>query len=94
MADTWNDEDEYWRSNYTSRPYAKDMDYDTLGGGYRYGYDSANRYAGRSWDDVESDLERNWDKYAHRGKSTWQQVKEAVRDGWDRVMGRQTTHTR
>jgi len=88
MADLWDEEDRYWRQNYSSRPYAKASDYDTLAPGYRYGYESAGKYKGRAWSDVESDLERDWNSYSYRGKSTWQQVKDAVRDGWDRVIGR------
>ena len=88
MADLWDDEDLYWRGNYSTRPYAADRDYETLRPGYRYGYESAGRYAGRNWTDVEKDLERDWDNYSHRGKSTWQQVKDAARDAWDRVTGR------
>ena len=33
MADLWDDEDRYWRQNYSSRPYAKGSDYDTLAPG-------------------------------------------------------------
>ncbi|MCA1584580.1 MAG: hypothetical protein LC791_07345 [Acidobacteria bacterium] len=91
MADTWTDEDNYWRENYKNRPYASGSDYDTLGGGYRYGYESATRYSGRNWNDVESDLERDWNRYEYRGQSTWQQVKSAVRDAWDRVTGQSRT---
>jgi hypothetical protein len=90
MADTWRDDETYWRENYRSRPYARGAEYDSIGGGYRYGYEAANRYSDREWDDVESDLERDWDAYEYRGKSTWQQVKDAVRDAWDRVAGRRT----
>jgi hypothetical protein len=90
VADTWDDDDRYWKTAWTNRPYAAGADYDTLQPGYRYGYESANRYRGRNWTDVESDLERGWSGYEHRGRSTWQQVKDAVRDGWDRVMGRDT----
>ena len=38
--------------------------------------------------DVESDLRMNWTSYEHRGSSPWEQVKDAVRDAWDRVTGR------
>jgi hypothetical protein len=93
MADRWNDEDSYWRSQYGSRPYARGVPYETLSGGYRYGYDAATRYEGRRWDEVEPDLERDWDDYPHRGTSTWQQVKDAVRDAWDRVTGQTRTRT-
>ena len=49
MADLWDDEDLYWRGNYSTRPYAAGHDYETLRPGYRYGYESASRYASRSW---------------------------------------------
>jgi hypothetical protein len=90
MADNWTDEDRYWRTNYGSRPYATGRDYDTLSGGYRYGVEAADRYPGRSWNDVESDLQRDWDTYQYRGGSTWEQMKDAVRDAWDRMTGRQS----
>jgi hypothetical protein len=89
MAHAWTTEEQYWRDNYRTRPYAANHTYDTLAGGYRYGYDSAVRYPGRQWDEVEADLERGWNTYEYRGQSTWAQVKEAVRDAWDRITGRQ-----
>lgn len=88
MSGNWMDEDDYWRTNYSTRPYVKGDAYDTYQPGYRYGYESANRYRDRDWNDVERDLERNWDTYEYRGTSTWQQVKDAVRDAWSRVTGR------
>lgn len=94
MADTskpfgssWMEEDDYWRRNYSSRPYARGS-YDDYQPGYRYGFESATRYRDRDWDEVETDLEQNWDTYENRGTSTWQQVKDAARDAWDRVRGR------
>ena len=91
----WDDEDQYWRTNYRNRPYGStaDRDYEFYQPGYRYGYESANRFEGRSWDDVESDLSKNWNSYEHRGNSTWEQIKEAVRDGWDRVTGKRPVGT-
>lgn len=92
----WNDEDTYWRSNWRSRPYAtgSSYDYDYYQPGYRYGYEAANRYADRDWNDVETDLRSSWDRYEHRGTSTWDQVKDAVRDAWDRVTGNRHAHVR
>lgn len=83
----WNTEEQYWRSNWSSRPYATaDRGFDFYRPGYRYGYESANRYRGRNWNDVEGDLRSGWDRYEHRGQSTWESVKDAVRDAWDRVV--------
>jgi hypothetical protein len=83
---SWEDEDVYWRNNYRNRPYGSG-DYSAYQPGYRYGSESAQRYQGRQWSEVESDLARDWEGYEHRGSSTWQQVKDAVRDAWDRVTG-------
>ena len=83
----WNTEDEYWRTNYRTRPYASGSDYETYRPGYRYGFESAHRFKDRDWSDIESDLRRDWDKYEYRGQSTWESVKSAVRDAWDRVTG-------
>jgi hypothetical protein len=89
---TWQDEDTYWRSNFRNRPYASaSNDYDLYRPGYRYGFEAAERYQGRDWNEIESDLSRSWDKYEHRGNSTWDQIKGAVRDAWDRVTGNRTT---
>lgn len=89
---TWDEDDTYWRTNYRNRPYAssagRDYDYDFYRPGYRYGYEAAHRYHDRSWDEVESDLSRDWNSYEHRGTSAWGQIKDAVRDAWDRVTGR------
>jgi DNA ligase-1 len=85
----WTAEDDYWRTNYTNRPYVgTDRNYERWQPGYRYGWESANRYEGKDWHDVESNLRSDWDRYEHRGTSTWEQIKDAVRDGWDRIRGR------
>jgi hypothetical protein len=93
---SWNDEDSYWRTNYRNRPYASSSGkaYDFYQPGYRYGVESAGRYHGREWRDVESDLSRDWNSYEHRGSTTWEQVKDAVRDAWDRVTGKHSVGAR
>ena len=84
----WATEDNYWRSNFASRPYARaDRGYEAYQPGYRYGFESAKRHAGRKWNEVESDLRSGWDRYEHRAQSTWENIKDAVRDAWDHVTG-------
>ena len=85
----WEDEESYWRTNWRSRPYASSgsNSYDYYQPGYRYGFDAAKRYRDKNWNDVESDLRTGWNSYEHRGSSTWENVKDAVRDAWDRVTG-------
>lgn len=92
----WDDnEDNYWRTNYSSRPYASGRSYDDVKPAYRYGFDSANYYQGRRFEDVESELGSRWDTHAG-GRSKWSEVKDAVRDSWDRAttkMNQDTTGT-
>jgi uncharacterized protein (TIGR02271 family) len=55
--------------------------------GYRYGYALAidPQYRGRDWAAVETDARQQWEEH-HRG--TWDEMKEAIRYGWDKVRGR------
>ena len=85
----WMAESDFWRGNYRSRPYASaDREYEHYEPAYRYGFESADTYRDKSWNDVESDLERGWESYKLRGELTWMDIKDAVRDAWDRATGR------
>jgi hypothetical protein len=82
----WGSEDIYWRGAWESRPYAvSDRGYSYYRPAYQYGFESAHRYRGRPWTEVETDLRSGWDRFETAGRSTWEQVKDAVRDAWDRV---------
>lgn len=85
-------EDTYWRDNYRTRPYAKaDVAYETYQPAYRYGWESRAQYSGKSYDDVETDLERGWDKAKGTSRLAWNDAKLAVRDAWHRVDGNPST---
>ncbi len=86
----WETEDNYWHENFTSRPYAMGPDYyERFRPAYRYGFESAQHHVGRRWEDAEPDLQVGWERYEHRGSngSAWDDIKAAVRDAWDRVVG-------
>jgi len=85
------EEDAYWRDNYSKRPYArKDSGYDTYAPAYRYGWESASRkeFTGRSFEDVEPELQKNWSTYRGPAQTEWRDVRDATRDSFDRVRGR------
>jgi hypothetical protein len=87
---SWETEDNYWFENFSSRPYALGPDYyDRFRPGYRYGFESAQHHMGRPWEDAEPDLRQGWDSYQHRGETptAWEEIKHAVKDAWDRVVG-------
>jgi hypothetical protein len=78
-------EDEYWRANYATRPYAAGRAYQELAPAYRYGWESRAARPESRWNEVEPDLERGW---VHaRGTSTlgWNEVHMAVEEAWVRV---------
>jgi hypothetical protein len=78
-------EDAYWRDNYKSRPYVSGGSYDDYGPAYAYGVSSYPRYAGRKFDDVESDLARDWNSAKGTSSLTWDRAKLATRDAFHRV---------
>jgi hypothetical protein len=78
-------EDEYWRRNYASRPYAGSGSYDEFRPAYQYGWESFSRYRGHKFDDVEPDLRRGWETGKIDAKLGWDKAKGAARDAWDRV---------
>lgn len=80
-------ETEYWREEHKNRDYIDgDRDFDRdYSAAYGLGLQGREKYAGRSWDESEGDLQRDWD--SSRGSSTleWNQARDAARDSWDRA---------
>jgi len=78
-------EDEYWRKTYSTRPYVSSgSNYDAYRPAYQYGWESYAQYQGRKFDDVESDLRRDWEG-RRDNRMGWDNAREAVRDAWHRV---------
>jgi hypothetical protein len=76
----------YWREHYTTRPYyEKGHAFDDYEPAYRYGWESRARFADRSFDDVETDLGRDWDKVRGHSEMSWARARLASRDAWDRL---------
>jgi hypothetical protein len=77
-------EDAYWRQNYSTRPYIdKGADYEAYRPAYRYGWESYDRHAGKSFDEVEPQLSSEWE--TRKGSLGWSKARGAVRDAWERV---------
>lgn len=59
--------------------------FDHHGPAYGFGVDARGRYPGRDFDDVESEMSRDW--ASSRGASilNWEWARHAVRDAWNRV---------
>jgi hypothetical protein len=71
--------------------------YGSLGGryedyepSYRYGYELAGnpQYRGKSWNAVESDIQRDWT--SRYPQNAWDRFKNSIRYAWERGTGDQT----
>jgi len=83
-------EDSYWRENYASRPYYDEtVEYDVYRPAYQHGWEARTKYADRTFDEVEPDLQRDWDAtHARTTKLPWTKARAASRDAWDRLTPR------
>ncbi len=89
ISGDWNVDQQWWRDNFRERPYvAADSVFESYEPGYQFGYLAANRYRGRSWNDVEPKLRSDFDNFEGRGQSTWENMQDAIHDAWDRVIGK------
>jgi uncharacterized protein (TIGR02271 family) len=77
-------EDDY-RKHFSSNYGDSGGSYDTYAPAYRYGaaMRSDDSYRNSSWIDAESGLRSNWE--ASNPHSTWDNVKEAIKRGWDKM---------
>ena len=79
-------EEAYWKDHYEGEPYyLMGYSFDDYRPAYRTGWEGRQRYAGRSFEEAENDLQ--FDYETNRGKSRleWDGCREAVRAGWDRI---------
>lgn len=81
-------DDDYYRNHFTSNYGSTGDSYDDYAPAYSYGSEMARnqKYSGRQWDDVETDLSSDWSTRAgNKAGSTWAKMKNAVKHGWDRM---------
>jgi hypothetical protein len=85
----WNRDRGWWMANYANRPYVSaDRRFEDYEPAYQFGYESARKYRGRNWSDIEPHLSTDWQTYEHRGRHTWEHMKDAAHDAWDKVTGK------
>jgi hypothetical protein len=76
----------YWRDNFKDRPYAGDANsFEDYEPAYGFGVSSYTKYPGRSFDEVEDDLARDWDEARGTSNLQWDQARNATRDAWERI---------
>ena len=77
---------DHFKTEYKNTPYyTAGREWNDYEPAYQYGYDTYGQYRGQRFEDVESDLERNWDKTRAKSSLEGNEAKQAVRDGWHHI---------
>jgi uncharacterized protein YcfJ len=79
-------EDAYWRTNFSKRPYVDlNTAYIIYQSAYRTGYEGRSRYSGKTFEEVEADLQRDYEKNRGANGLGWDKARLATRDAWNRL---------
>jgi uncharacterized protein (TIGR02271 family) len=82
-----DEEVKYWEKEYPNRPYyTEELEFEDVRPAYRYGVESANKYQGKSWTEVQGRLSRNWPKARGESALTWSKIRGPVQDAYDRTI--------
>jgi hypothetical protein len=76
-----------FREHYEQHYATSDYEYEQYLPAYRYGYDLGmnERYRDDDWDRIEAEARREWE--SSHPASVWEDFKDAIREGWERVRG-------
>ena len=76
----------HFESTYREAPYySSGRDWSDYQPAYKYGYDTYGQYRGQRFEDVESQLQRDWEATKATSRLGWTEAKGAVRDGWHHI---------
>jgi hypothetical protein len=79
-------EEGHWRHNFRQRPYVEeDANFDDYGPAYSYGVDGFVKHQGRSFEQAEAELSRDWSSARGSSSLDWGRARSASRDAWDRL---------
>jgi uncharacterized protein YcfJ len=77
---------DHFEREYRSTPYYNaDRDWNDYEPAYKYGYDTYGQYRGQRFEDVEPQLERDWNSTKANSRLAWNEAKGAVKEGWHHI---------
>ena len=78
-------EEAYWRENYLREPYyERGYTFDDYYPAYRTGWEGRVRYQGRTYEQCERDLQRDYQRNRGASQLEWGRNRHAVRAAWER----------
>jgi len=79
-------ENDYWKHCYRSRPYVEDTDtYDDFGPAYAFGLQLFRTRTERVPFDLQCDLADDWNVSCGKSSLRWDRAKHAAYDAWERL---------
>jgi hypothetical protein len=77
-------EEIYWREHFASEPYYDGaFNFEEYLPAWRTGWEGRAKYAGRSFEDAERDLQADYHWNRGQSRLLWDQARPAVRAAWD-----------
>jgi hypothetical protein len=78
-------EEAYWSQNYTREPYyERGYTFTDYHPGYRTGWEGRARYEGRTFDEVERELQADYTRNRGQSRLEWEKNRHAARAAWTR----------
>lgn len=79
-------EHEFWRKELMRRPYfTHGTSYDHYGPAYQLGWESYANHNGKTFEDIEPQLGRDWELMRGKSMLSWNNAKKATLDAWQRT---------
>lgn len=83
IAESFTEEDIYFRERFSSRPYATpERKYEDYQPAYRFGWEAGERFEGTYFEEIEPELQRGWT--TAKPSIPWEEARLAAREAWDR----------
>jgi len=77
-------EELYWREHFANEPYYDTaFDFEEYLPAWRTGWEGRAKYAGRSFEDAERELQADYHWNRGQSRLLWDQARPAVRAAWD-----------
>ncbi|HEX6737649.1 MAG TPA: hypothetical protein VF310_05250 [Vicinamibacteria bacterium] len=83
-------DDDYWRQSFRDFPHADpSRNYEYYQPAYRFGWESYSRYGRRSFEELDEELQREWERARDGASPAWPDARAAAREAWDRAASHQ-----
>ena len=79
-------EAQYWSTSYQTEPYyVNTYSFDDYSPAYRTGYEGYHRYAGKTYEEVEANLQEDYISNRGNSRLAWEEARHATRSAWNRL---------